>query len=432
MDEIRPIVYLVGIGMGSEAQLTGRAMDCLESAQVIMGADRMLDSVRDFGENKQVFVSYKPSEMVQWLGSFCWEEAALVLSGDTGFYSGAEAAGRAFLREGWDIEYVPGISSLSYFCSRLGKSWQRVHTVSSHGRQCDVVGQIRKYATSFVLLGGSASVSGLCRQLVSSGMSGVTLWAGENFSYEDERIAREMTPAELIMEDESHPFGNLACVLVENPDAEEGKLYPEAGPSDDQFIRGKVPMTKAEVRRLSLEKLRIGDGAVCYDIGAGTGSVAVEMGMAIRRREGNGELYAIERKEEALELIQSNRRKFHGSWDGFHIVEGEAPEALNGLRPPTHAFIGGSNGRMKEIVASLLTANPQVRIVANAITLETVGEILECMEDFGFEDKELVQILAAPVEMVGRYHMPKAQNPVYVAVMQYPLEEGKENECQEL
>ena len=191
-------------------------------------------------------------------------------------------------------------------------------------------------------------------------------------------------------------------------------------------------MTKAEVRRLSLEKLRIGDGAVCYDIGAGTGSVAVEMGMAIRRREGNGELYAIERKEEALELIESNRQKFHGSWAGFHIVEGEAPEALNGLRPPTHAFIGGSNGRMKEIVASLLTANPQVRIVANAITLETVGEILECMEDFGFEDRELVQILAAPVELVGRYHMPKAQNPVYVAVMQYPPEEGKENECQEL
>lgn len=432
MDERRPVVYLVGIGMGNEDQITGRGMDCLEEAQVIMGADRMLESVNGFIENKRRFAAYKPSEMVQWLGSFQWESAALVLSGDTGFYSGAEAAGKAFLREGWEVEYVPGISSLSYFCSRLGRSWQRVHPISSHGRECDVVGQIRKYRSSFILLGGRESVSGLCRQLVSSGMSGVALWAGENFSYEDERIAWEMTPAEMLMEDEASPFGSLVCVLVENPEAEEGKLYPEGGLKDDQFIRGKVPMTKEVVRRISLEKLRIGDGAVCYDIGAGTGSVAVEMGMEIRRRGGNGVLYAIERKKEALQLIQSNCQKFHGSWSGFHIVEGEAPGVLQELEPPTHAFIGGTNGRMREIVEALLSANREVRIVVTAITLETVGEILECMRVFGFEDTEMVQILAAPVDLVGRYHMPRAQNPVYIAVMQYPAEEGKEGGCLEL
>lgn len=432
MDELRPIVYLVGIGMGSEDQLTGRAMDCLEAAQVIMGADRMLDSVRGFTEGKRIFAAYKPSEMVQWLGSFRWEEAALVLSGDTGFYSGAEAAGKAFLREGWDVEYVPGVSSLSYFCSRLGRSWQDVHGISSHGRECDVVGHIRNFKTSFVLLGGSGSVPGLCRQLVSSGMSGVSLWAGENFSYEDERITWEMTPAEMIMEDEHNPFGSLVCVLAENPDAAEGQLYPDPGPEDDQFIRGQAPMTKAEVRRISLNKLCIGDGAVCYDIGAGTGSVAVEMGMAIRRRGGDGELYAIERSREALELMESNRQKFHGSWQGFHIVEGEAPKALEGLTPPTHAFIGGSGGRLKEIVACLLSANPQVRIVVNAVTLETAGEIIDCMKQYGFEVRSMVQVLAAPVEPVGNYHMLKAQNPVYVAVMQYPAAGKEEIRCQEL
>ena len=78
---------------------------------------------------------------------------------------------------------------------------------------------------------------------------------------------------------------------------------------------------------------------------------------------------------EALQLIESNCQKFHGSWMGFHIVEGEAPEAMKGLEPPTHAFIGGSGGHMREIVAALLDANPHVRIVANAITLETVGEM---------------------------------------------------------
>lgn len=413
------VVYLVGIGMGGEDQLTGQAMDCLEAAQVVTGADRMLESVRSYTDGKRIFSAYKPSEMVQWLGSFQWEEAALVLSGDTGFYSGAEAAAKAFMREGWEVELIPGISSLSYFCARLGKSWQNVHLVSSHGRDCDVVAHIRIHRSCFILLGAQGSVPALCRQLVGSGMSHVSVWAGENFSYEDERITWEMAPAELIMEDEHHAFGNLACVLVENTQALEGQLYPATGPLDSDFIRGQVPMTKAEVRRLSLEKLRIGYGAVCYDIGAGTGSVAVEMGMETRRR-GGGEVYAIERKEEALCLIQSNFQKFHGGWQGFHVVEGEAPEAMADLPVPTHAFLGGTGGRMKEIVAALLEMNPQVRIVANAISLETVGEILDCIREFGFLDTELVQVWAAPVEARGSYHMPIAQNPVYVAVMQEP------------
>lgn len=68
MDDLRPIVYLVGIGMGGEDQLTGRAMDCLEAAQVVMGADRMLDSVSAYTDKKRIFSAYKPSEMVQWLG----------------------------------------------------------------------------------------------------------------------------------------------------------------------------------------------------------------------------------------------------------------------------------------------------------------------------------------------------------------------------
>lgn len=432
MDDLRPVVYLIGIGMGGDDQLTGRAMDCLEAAQVVMGADRMLESVSAYTDGKRIFSVYKPSEMVQWLGSFHWDEAALVLSGDTGFYSGAEAAAKAFLREGWDVEYVPGISSLSYFCARLGRSWQNIHAVSSHGRDCDVVAHIRNFKTCFILLGGAGSVPDLCRQLVSSGMSNVTIWAGENFSYEDERITWEMTPAELLMEDERLPFGALSCVIVDNPEAREGQLYPRRGPEDDAFIRGQVPMTKREIRRISLEKLCIGDHAVCYDIGAGTGSVAVEMGMEIRSKGGNGQVFAIERNREALQLIESNFQKFHGSWMGLHIVEGEAPDVLSGLEPPTHAFLGGTGGRMREVIEALLEANPHVRIVANAITLETVGEILACMKEFAFKEGEITQVWAAPVEIVGNYHMPKTQNPVYVAVMQYPEIDGGDELWQEL
>lgn len=162
-EERKPIIYLAGIGMGQDDQLTGEVLDCLDRADAVMGARRMLDAAAPYTEGKAVLAAYKPSEMVNWLSSFEWDEAVLVLSGDTGFYSGAEAASKAFLQEGWEVEYIPGVSSLSYFCARLGRSWQNVHSISSHGRSCDVVSHIRHYEDCFILLGGKGSVSALCR-----------------------------------------------------------------------------------------------------------------------------------------------------------------------------------------------------------------------------------------------------------------------------
>lgn len=428
----RPVIYLIGIGMGGVGQMTDQAFDCLEAAEAVMGADRMLASVEDLIQGKPTLCSYKPGEMVQWLSALTWQEAALVLSGDTGFFSGAEAASKAFEREGWDVEWIPGISSLSYFCSRLGKSWQNVRAVSCHGRDCDLAAEVRANEEVFALLGGQGGVSAVCRELVANGLGSVSIWAGENFSYIEERITQEMKPAELLMEDEARPFDSLACVLVKNPHAVQGKAWNSPLPKDEDFIRGKVPMTKETVRRITLDKLRLGPDAVCYDIGAGTGSISVEMGLEIRRQCGCGRVYAIEKDEEALELIRANGRKFHGSWKGFYVVPGEAPEVLEELEPPTHAFIGGSSGRMKEMIRCLLEKNPQVRIVVNAITLETVGEILASMKEYGFEEGEILQVMAAPVQKIGRFHMPKAQNPVYVAVMQHPLEEMEEITWQDL
>ena len=166
---------------------------------------------------------------------------------------------------------------------------------------------------------------------MSSGLGHVDLWAGENSHIERNGSSGNGNRQKSSWKEEVHPFGSLACAIVENPHAVEARIYPELHPRDSDFIRGKTPMTKESVRRLSLETLRIGADAVCFDIGAGTGSVSVEMGLAIRRQCGEGRVYAIEREPGALELIDANRRKFHGDWSGFHIVAGEAPEGPSGI-----------------------------------------------------------------------------------------------------
>ena len=184
------------------------------------------------------------------------------------------------------------------------------------------------------------------------------------------------------------------------------------GIPDTEFHRGDVPMTKEEVRILTIAKARIRPDAVVYDIGAGTGSVSIECALAACE----GQVWAVEKAAEAIPLLEKNRRRF--GTDNLYIVEGTAPEAMAGLPAPTHAFIGGSSGSLRGIVAALLEKNPDVRIVVNAVTLETQSEATACAKEFGFAVYETVSVQASRARKLGRYHMMTAQNPVSVITLQ--------------
>ncbi|MBR6230919.1 MAG: precorrin-6Y C5,15-methyltransferase (decarboxylating) subunit CbiT, partial [Lachnospiraceae bacterium] len=145
-----------------------------------------------------------------------------------------------------------------------------------------------------------------------------------------------------------------------------------------------------------------------YDIGSGTGSIAVE----IASLSPDITVYAIERKPEAVELIKQNAAKF--GLKNIKVVEGYAPEALKDLPAPTHAFIGGSGGNMNEIVETLLEKNPCIRVCANAVSLETLEELKALETAFEVEDFRLVQLAAVRTGKVGSYTMMKAENPVWI------------------
>ena len=182
---------------------------------------------------------------------------------------------------------------------------------------------------------------------------------------------------------------------------------------DEEFVRGKAPMTKEEVRSISISKLRLTKDAVVYDVGAGTGSVSVECARIVQQ----GVVYAIERKEDAVLLMEKNRQKFGAA--NLHIVRGNAPDALAELPAPTHAFIGGSGGNLKEITAILLGKNPSVRIVINCITLETVSETMELIKDLQPEDVDICCASIAKSRSLAGYHMMMGQNPVYIISLQF-------------
>lgn len=406
--ELKPKVTLVGIGMGTEKTLTIAGKEAIEKADLLIGAKRMVDAVRS--TQQDFLYEYRSEQIVLYIKEHPeYEHIAVVLSGDVGFYSGAK---KLLGSLGTDTEVICGISSVAYFMSKIGHSWEDTRLLSVHGRNCNVISEIRHHEKTFAIMGTSAGIAGLAKKLVYYGMGEVLLYVGENLSYENEKIFSEKA-SDLT----DYKGDALSVVCVWNPKAEEPKATH--GIADDAFIRGKAPMTKSEVRTVSLAKLKLAKDSVCYDVGAGTGSVAVEMAL----RACKGSVCAIEKKEEAAALIEENKRKF--AVDNLEIIRGTAPEALNDMPIPTHAFIGGSSGNLREIVQVLLHKNRNVRIVINCITLETVNEALEVIRELAFQESEIVQIGVSRAKELGRYHMMMGENPIYVITCQYPTA-GKE------
>jgi precorrin-6Y C5,15-methyltransferase (decarboxylating) len=182
--------------------------------------------------------------------------------------------------------------------------------------------------------------------------------------------------------------------------------------SDSEFIRGNVPMTKEEIRIVSLSKLGISNDSIVYDIGAGTGSIAVTAAYSCP----SARVYAFEKNPEAVELIKQNRDKF-GVNDNLYIIEGDALINLKESIPaPTHVFIGGSGGRLLEIVKLVREKNDKVRFVVNAITLETMNNCLALSEIYEeYADMEIIQMGISRGRKAGGLHMMFAENPIYIA-----------------
>lgn len=418
-------IYIIGIGMGEPRNLTVEAAEIIETADLLIGAKRMLAPYEQY---KRCVVSYQTKEILQLCmerdvqkqtqgestrqegagqqveSTKSAENIAVLMSGDSGFYSGTKTL-LAALEAEWGEDVVrsrvtvlPGISSLSYFCARIGKSWEDAEIVNLHGAQENLWQAVLTHEKVFAITGGN--VQQHLQQLAEHGLGDVYGYVGENLSYMQEQIA-EGTVRELAQKD----YAPLAVLYLENPGAVSTNLW---GLPDESFVRGEVPMTKAEVRAVVMSKLRIREKDVVYDIGAGTGSVSVEMALAARK----GKVYAIETNSTAIELCKLNQQRF--SLHNMEIVEGMAPEAFQDLPAPDVAFIGGSKGQLAEIVSLLYHKNPAVRLVINTITVENTATALALLESGEFTDVEMMQIQVSRAKKAGTSHMLIAQNPITI------------------
>ena len=262
----------------------------------------------------------------------------------------------------------------------VGRPWQDWKLVSAHGRACDPVSEVLAHSQVFFLTGGGDTPASLCTKLTAAGLGAAHALVGENLGTPAVAIrfglARELA---------KQTFAPLSVLLIERE-----ALPPRRTPGlpDDAFIRGAVPMTKR-------------------DVGAGTGSVSVELAFAAPA----GQVYAVECDPEACALIQKNREKFAAY--NLTLIEGKAPEALDMLPAPDAVFIGGTKGNMGAVIDAVLHKNPAARLCIAAIALETLSAAVAALTAHGLA-AEVTQISVSRTKAAGNLHLLMANNPVFL------------------
>jgi len=335
------------------------------------------------------------------LSEFPAANAALLYSGDTGFYSGASKLLPMLRAFGISARVLPGISSVQLLSAAIGRPWQDWKLVSAHGCACDPAAECltAEGRPVFFLTGGTETPATLCAKLADAGLGDAHAIIGENLGTPQEHLA--FGTAQSLA---ANAYAPLSVLLIEHTvlPARRTPGFP-----DDAFIRGEVPMTKQEVRAAALAKLAVRPTDTLWDVGAGTGSVSVELALAAPR----GHVYAVECAPDACALIRQNREKFHAY--NLSLIEGTAPQVLADLPAPDAVFIGGTKGSMAEVVDAALAKNPNARLCISAIALETLSAAIAVLAAHG-QTAEVTQLAVSRTRPAGKLHLLMANNPIFL------------------
>jgi len=377
--------------------MTAECAAALKRAGCVLGAKRLLENLPQ-GCTENRIAAVKPQDILDAIQRQT-EDCVVVFSGDAGFYSGARGLLPLLAGAGIPARVLPGVSSVQLLSARLGRPWQDWELVSAHGMDCDVIGAVSRGKPAFFLTGGALGPAEICRRLTDAGLGSLAVTVGENLSGPDETITSG-TAAELA----GQSFPSLSVLL-----AEAAPRFARRCPGlpDEAFSRGQVPMTKQEVRAAALAKLAVAPTDVLWDVGAGTGSVSVELALAAPE----GRVFAVECGEEACSLIRANREKF-AAWN-LRLVEGRAPEALSDLPAPDAVFIGGTKGGMEGIIDLVLAKNENARICVSAIAIETLSAAVAALTKHGLE-ADVAQIAVSRAKPAGKLHLLMANNPTFL------------------
>lgn len=398
---------IIGIGPGSAEYFMPAARNRMWEAHTVIAARRILPMLREVcGAVETEFLPMgKIKDTLEMIDGLLREEkeVALIVSGDPLMYSLYKTILNQEISADWEMEVIPGIGSMQMLGAAFGETMEDACLVSVHGRS-RTPGSVALCVTEnpkvFFLCSKEQGPAWLSQIMLDYHLDDVEVFAGANLSYEDQ-ILESGSPAEMAKKE----FPSLCVAMIKNPHPR-----PVTRPcflSDEDFERGRTPMTKEEIRVLILHKMKIHPDDVIWDIGAGTGSVSVECA----RQATFGQVHSVERDEAAVHLIEKNRDKFE--LDNLFIYQGDAAERTADLPVPDKVFIGGSGGKLGEIMKNIAAFDREIRVTVSAVTLETIAEAGEILGNYD-ADYDVIQATVGRGRKIGSYHIMDTNNPVMI------------------
>lgn len=371
-------VHIVGIGDDGLTGLTERAREIVRAADVLFGSAHSLVRVGQTA-GEQIVLGADPGEVIRRIDVERTEKRMVVLaSGDPLFYGVARYLCDRLGKDTFDV--LPHVSSMQLAFARVKESWEDAYLTSLSGRSLDdVIDRIRSVEKVGVFTTDEVPANALARELVAAGVDYFRAYVCENLGSPDERV----TQGDLAEIADMHFAPLNVVVLVRKPgrperlrDPVRGQLF---GNPDDSFAQSRPKsnlITQAEVRAIALAQMNIRPDSLVWDIGAGTGSVAIEAAQLAR----SGRVYAVEKDAEDFARMRSNAERF--GVPNLTAICGRAPEAFRDLPDPDAIFVGATG---RELAPLLVDAYSRLRrtgrIVVNVATLETLQQTWSTLKE---------------------------------------------------
>ncbi len=390
-------IPVIGVGPDGSAGLSARSREVLASAEMVFGSDGALRLLPELATERVPIGADLPAAAEKLRANLGKKRIAVVAVGDPLFYGTA----RYFCEKvGADnFEVVPHVSSMQLAFARIKETWEEAYLTDLSTRPLDdVLDKIRTAETVGLFTSETANPARVARELLARGIDYFTAWVCENLGGKDERITKgELTD---IREMKFDPLNILILKRKPNrPDRQRlGAKLRRFGNPDDLFAQTRPKtglITQAEVRAVALAQLDLHPGDVFWDVGAGSGSVAIEAAALVSP----GPSYAIEQDSADYHLIVANAGAFGVS--NVRPVFGTAPEVFAGLPPPDAIFVGGNGGEVARLMEACYAAlRPTGRLVTNVGTLEMLSSTYAALKRLGGHVDVLLMNLARGVEQL--------------------------------